>query len=101
MRATRRSAGPPLDPELSSRVLVCCVNELTREAAELDNSDQILCTRSGWVAVSNPVRVEEVVRSGEARDDKEGRAVSCAYFEAHVQNVERGGPIEGSLIERG
>ena len=41
------------------------------------------------------------MRSGEARDDKEGRAVSCAYFEAHVQNVERGGPIEGSLIERG
>ena len=94
--------GPPLDTELSSRVLVCCVDEeLTREVAELDKSDQILCTRGGpWTAVSNPVRVEEVMRKGEARDVKEARAVSCAFFEAHLQNVERGGQIEGSLIER-
>ena len=76
------------------------MNEPTREAAELDQSDQIICTRDGWTEVSNPVRVREVVRSGEARDDMEGRAVSCEYLEAHIQNVERGGQIAGSLLER-
>lgn len=95
--------GPPLDPDLSSRVLVCDANAPTREVAELDKSDQILCTRDashGWVEVSNPVRVREVVRSGEARDNMEGRAVSCEYLEAHIQHIERGGQTEGSPLEQ-
>ena len=66
----------------------------------LDDSDKYDCTREGYVAISNPFRVSDIVESGEARDYAEGRGMASAYFAALVQNVQQGTPFEGSLFER-
>ena len=92
--------GPSPNSELASRILLCCKYEPTREVSGLDDSDKYDCTREGYVAISNPFRVSDIVESGEARDHAEGRGMASAYFAALVQNVQQGTPFEGSLFER-
>lgn len=92
--------GPPLNAELSPQIILCSLTALTSEATALDRGDQYRIVRGCDVSLSNPVRVEAIIESGEADNYKDGRAVAAAYYEALWQIIERGGSIEGSIVER-
>ena len=91
--------GPPLNAELSPQIVLCCLTSLTSEATALDPADQYRVVRGGDAPLSNPVRTEAILESGEADNHKDGRAAAAAYYEALWQIIERGGSIEGSIVE--